>query len=375
VTIPAGTYARATVPPAAPGEPPRRLIAERVERPDGPYVVRVGESLASYTQTLNRLVATFVLLGPAAAVVSLLGGLWLSRRALAPVDRLTQAALSITATDLHRRVPDDGPRDEVGRLADAFNRMIARLEAAFDETRRFTADAAHELRTPLAVLRTGTEVALRSAKSADDYRAALTDQLEEIDRLSRLADQLLFLCREDAGHAPEPPESVRLDLLLEELCESLQLSAESRGLALHCDELPPCLVAAQPDRLRRLFLNLLDNALSYTPTGGRIDVRLMYAPGQALVTIDDTGPGIPSEHLPHVFDRFYRGDPSRNRATGGSGLGLAICRAIADSLTGDLRLTNRSHGGLTATVRLPAEELPPETPRPERKPVAVAARQ
>ncbi len=270
---------------------------------------------------------------------------------------MTLAALSITASDLHRRVPVDGTRDEVGRLAEAFNRMIERLETAFEETRRFTADAAHELRTPLAVLRTSAEVALRTADGADDYRRVVEAQLGEIDRLARLADQLLFLCREDAGLHAAPAEPVRLDLLLEELCETLQPTADSRSLTLRCDDLEACSVSGPPDGIRRLFLNLIDNALRYTPTGGRIDVRLApqgtAGQGGVLATVEDDGVGIGPEHLPRVFERFYRGESSRNRETGGSGLGLAICRSVAESLGGHVTLGSEPGRGTTAKVRLP----------------------
>lgn len=355
--LPPKGYLRKTVP--IPGSQPHRLIAERVERPEGPFTVVVADSLTSYRQTLGRLIVALAVLGPAAAALALLGGYWLSRRALSPVDRLTQAALSITGTGLDRRVPEDGIDDEVGRLAAAFNVMIGRLEAAFDEVRRFAADAAHELRTPLAVLRTGAEVALRSGGTAADYRRALSDQLGEIERLSRLADQLLFLCREDARHHADDAEEVRLDLLLEELCETLQHSAAARQLTLACDAAASCIVWAEPDRLRRLTLNLLDNALRYTPPGGRIDARLSLEAGQGCLTIENDGPGIDPKHLPHLFERFYRGDASRNRATGGSGLGLAICKSIVDSLGGQITLANRPQGGTMTTIRLPARTTPP----------------
>lgn len=347
-----GGYLRKTV--AISGSQPHRLIAERVQRPEGAFTVVVADALTSYRQTLGRLIVALAVLGPAAAALAVLGGCWLSRRALAPVDRLTQAALSITATGLDRRVPEDGIDDEVDRLAAAFNVMISGLEAAFDEVRRFAADAAHELRTPLAVLRTGAEVALRSGGTAADYRRALSDQLEEIERLSRLADQLLFLCREDARHHADDAEEVRFDLLLEELCETLQPSAADRELTLACDAASSCVVVAEADRLRRLTLNLLDNALRYTPPGGRIDARLVMEDGRARLTIDNDGPGIDPKHLPHLFKRFYRGDASRNRATGGSGLGLAICKSIVDSLGGEIGLANRANGGTITTLRLPA---------------------
>jgi signal transduction histidine kinase len=270
---------------------------------------------------------------------------------------VTDAALAITASDLHRRVPLDGSRDEVGRLAEAFNEMIGRLEAAFEETRRFTTDAAHELRTPLAVLRTSAEVALRNDGS--DFRRVVEGQLDEISRLSRLADQLLFLCREEAGLQDHRRRTVRLDLLLEELCERLEPLADERGCTLHCEAAEPCVVFGAPDRLQRLFLNLLDNALRYTTDGGRVDLRCAQSAEETAVTIADDGAGISADDLPRVFDRFYRGDASRSRATGGSGLGLSICRRIARSLGGDVTLESTLGRGTTARVRLPRRPADP----------------
>ena len=335
------------------GRSPYRMIVSVVDRPDGRYDVAVGDSLALYHSVLRQLVVALAVLGPAAAAVSLFGGYWLARRALAPVDRLTRAALTISATDLHRRVPQDGTKDEVGRLAAAFNSMLGRLEAAFEETRRFTADAAHELRTPLAVLRTATEVALRADGTAEDFRRVMDGQLKEIGRLSRLADQLLFLCREDAGLRDERPNEVRLDLLLEDLCETLQLTAEAKSLAINCEEVSPCTITAPPDRVRRLFLNLVDNSLRYTPPGGRVDVRLTLSNAEAVVTVADDGVGIAVEHVPRVFERFYRGDESRSRETGGAGLGLAICRSVTDSLGGRISITSEVDRGTVMEVRLP----------------------
>nr|MDQ3333339.1 HAMP domain-containing histidine kinase [Planctomycetota bacterium] len=195
-------------------------------------------------------------------------------------------------------------------------------------------------------------VALRSEASSERYRQVLHDQLDEIGRLSRLTDQLLFLCREDADSEIEPVEDVRLDTLVEELCESLQLSALAKSVALGCDDLTPAIVVAPRDRLRRLLLNLLDNALRHTPPGGRVGVQLDVEGRQVTIVVEDNGCGIAPERLPRVFDRFYRGDASRGRGTGGSGLGLAICRSIADSLGGEIRLISEVGVGTRAVVQL-----------------------
>jgi signal transduction histidine kinase len=227
--------------------------------------------------------------------------------------------------------------------------------------RRFTADAAHELRTPLAVLRNEAEVTLRAGRSEDDYRRVLENQLEEIARLTRLADQLLFLCREDAGLAAARSEPVRIDLLLIELVERLQVAAQARGVLLEPAVIPECTVASDSDRLRRLFFNLLDNALKYTPAGGRVRVLGRIVGENLEVRVEDSGIGVSSDNLPHLFERFFRVDPARNGESGGSGLGLAICRAIVEAHRGQICAESAAAGGLRMIVTLPARpsEEPP----------------
>jgi heavy metal sensor kinase len=330
-----------------------RLLSRVVPGPDGPLILQVAAPLAADYQELGELLAVLLLAGPLALALALGGGYLLARRALAPVDRMAAEADQITATRLNHRLEVANPDDELGRLGATLNGMIARLERSFEEVRRFTADAAHELRTPLCVMRNVAEVALRTPREPEQYRRVLGDVLEEVERLTRLAEQLLFLCREDAGLVPLAIGEIRLDDLMRETAEHIGVVAEAKGVALECDDSELCLVRGDTDRLRRLLFNLLDNAVKFTLPGGAVRVGLKRSNGQALLVVTDTGPGIPEEHLPRIFDRFYRVDPARGRETDGTGLGLAICRSIAEAHAGHLTIESDLGHGTRATLTLP----------------------
>jgi heavy metal sensor kinase len=333
--------------------PPHRVSSRRASGPAGQFVMQAAEPLKVYRRNLAKLLLVLIGLVPAVLGVAMAGGYFLARRALAPVDRLTKAAAEITAARLDRRVDADHPDDELGRLARTFNEMIAGLQKSFEEMRRFTADAAHELRTPLAVLKNEAEVALRQPRSSETYCRALQDQLLEIDRMTRLADQLLLLCREDSGLQPVVNVRVRLDLLISDLCEQLQVVADARGVSLQFRGLSPAIITGDADRLRRLFFNLLDNALKYTPPPGEVAVWGRMTGERIEIVIEDSGIGIAAEHLPHLFDRFYRVDPARSRTTEGTGLGLAICRSIAEAYRGEISIDSEPGRGTRVTVFLP----------------------
>ena len=330
-----------------------RLLNRVVPGPDGPLMLQIAAPLAADDHELGELLTVMLLAGPLALALALGGGYLLARRALAPVDRMAAEADQITATRLDRRLEMPNPDDELGRLGATLNGMIARLERSFEETRRFTADAAHELRTPLAVMRNVAEVALRSPRDPEHYRRVLGDVLEEVERMTRLAEQLLFLCREDAGLVPLVMKAVRLDDLARESSEHMAVVAGSKGLALESDGLTSCAVRGDADQLRRLLFNLLDNAIKFTPAGGTIRVGMERADGHACLTVADTGVGIPAEHLPHVFERFYRVDPARGQEAEGTGLGLAICRSIAEAHGGHLRIESAVGQGTQVTLVMP----------------------
>jgi heavy metal sensor kinase len=334
---------------------PCRLVTSVVEGPGGRYVVHAATSLDPYEQQLSLLVTVLVASGPIALVSGLVGGYTLARRALSPVDRIVDVANRITATDLHQRVEVLNPNDELGRLAQTLNALIDRLQKAIEEMRRFTADAAHELRTPLAVLRSGIDVALRAPRSAEEYRQALEAASDEANRLTRLADQLLFLSRQAAGMMQINREEMRLDALVKDVAEQFSGRSEEAGVALTVEPLAPWTVRGDDIRLSQVFFNVLENAIKYTPRGGRVTVCGRAIDHRVEIDVEDTGVGIPTEHLPHVFKRFYRVEQSRNGDRGGAGLGLAIAQSAVEAHGGSISIKSRPGGGTVVSIALPAE--------------------
>jgi heavy metal sensor kinase len=354
-----------------------RVSSELIPGPSGTVVIQAAISLAPDDHELSELLFVLCLAGPLALACALGGGYLLARKALAPVDHMSKAASEITASHLNRRLDVPNPDDELGRLARTLNEMIGRLERSFEEIRRFTADAAHELRTPLTVLRSEAEVALRSPREPEQYRQVLEAMLEEVERLARLAEQLLFLSRKDAGLVPRVREPLRLDTLAEDVAELMRVIAEEKRLTLAADDLAPSHVVADEDQLRRVLVNLVDNAIKFTPPGGTVTIRCETAEDRVRLAVTDTGIGIAAEHLPHIFERFYRVDPSRSREAGGTGLGLAIGRAIAEAHSGCIRIESTVGVGTEATLVLPALGSPAApaprprqdvTPRPDQEP-------
>jgi heavy metal sensor kinase len=336
-----------------PGVGRHRALARRVSFGGREFVVLLLAPLASVDHQLAEVRAVLLAAGPAALLLAAAFGYWLARRSLDPVDRLRRAADAINAEDLTRRLPVLNPDDEFGRLTRTINAMIARLERSFSEVRRFTADASHELRTPLTVLRSEIEVALSKPQSPAEQQELLGSVLEEVSRMSRLTDQLLALSRRDAGVEQFEPRPVDLAALAADVVEAMRPLAESRGVQLSLDRPAPVLVLGDEGRLRQVVINLLDNALKYTPEGGRVEVGALTKGGNALMTVRDTGIGIPAEHLPHVFERFYRVDKARSREQGGTGLGLSISKSIVTAHGGGIELTSAPGEGTTCVVALP----------------------
>jgi heavy metal sensor kinase len=279
----------------------------------------------------------------------------MARKALAPVEQLHRLTEEITADRLDRRLPVANAGDELGHLAQTINAMIGRLERSFAEVRRFTADASHELRTPLTAIRTEAEVALDRPLTVEAHQQLLGSILEECERLTRLTDQLLALSREDAGPARPTREPIDLTSLLDGVVETMRPLAEAKGLHLYLTRESGVQVYGEETRLREVFYNLLDNAIKYTPEGGKVEVELSRQGQAAVVRLRDTGIGIPEEHLPRVFDRFYRVDKARSREQGGTGLGLSIAQAIVTAHGGRIDLASAPGQGTTCTVTLPQE--------------------
>jgi heavy metal sensor kinase len=332
-----------------------RVVRSVADGPGGRYIVHAATSLEPFERQLSLLITVLVASGPLALASGLLGGYTLARRALSPVDRIVDVANRITATDLHQRVDVANPNDELGRLAQTFNALIDRLQKAIEEMRRFTADAAHELRTPLAVLRSGIDVALRAPRTAQEYRQALEAAADEADRLTRLADQLLFLSRQAAGMMQLDREEMRLDALVKDVAEQFAGRTEEAGVTLVVEPLDPWTVRGDDIRLSQVFYNVLENAIKYTPRGGRVSVRGRAVDHQVTIEVEDTGIGIPPEHVPHVFKRFYRVEQSRNLERGGSGLGLSIAQSAIEAHGGTISIQSTPERGTLVSIELPGE--------------------
>ncbi len=332
----------------------QRIMAERHRFGGQEYVVMLLAPLQATDGELAQVLRLLLGAGPAALLLSAGLAYWLARKALTPVDRIRRSADAITADRLDQRLAVANPHDELGLLTRTINAMIARLEASFAEIRRFTADASHELRTPLTALRSEVEVALRKQLSAAEHQQLLGSVLEELGRLSRLTDQLLALSRRDAGVEQIDAVAVELRSLVAGVADALQPLAVAKGLQLRLVGEAPIQLQGDPGRLRQVFINLLDNAIKYTPAGGTVTVQIGKRNLSAFVAVQDTGIGIPAEHLLHVFDRFYRVDKARTRAEGGTGLGLSIARSIVKAHGGDIEIASNPGQGTVCTVTLPA---------------------
>jgi heavy metal sensor kinase len=296
-------------------------------------------------------------------VLTGLGGWFLAGQTLKPVDRITDIARGIGESDLSRRI-DIVSDDELGRLAATLNGMISRLEEAFLKERRFVADASHELRTPLAVLQAETSLALEKPRDQEAYRASLETVSQEVAYMADMVGKLLILARSDAGRELLNVQEVDVAGVLAELVQDVEALAQDRGLTLHFGPLDSVVVNGDRVRLRQLFLNILDNALRYTPSGGTVSGSVLKQDGRAVITIGDTGTGIAAEHLPFIFDRFYRADRVRTDGEGGTGLGLSIATSIAKMHGGTIEVESRVGEGTTFRIVLPlaAPAEPPASP-------------
>jgi heavy metal sensor kinase len=333
--------------------PPYRVMSGGARIAGRPVVVQVARSEGSIIYDLRQLQYILLLGLPIAVAAAGLGGYLMARRALAPIDRMAERARMIHAERLNDRLPVDNPHDEMGRLATVFNETLTRLESSFDQMRRFTADASHELRTPLTAIRSVGEVGLRGRRDEAAYREIIGSMLEEVDRLSLLIDRLLTLSRADTGQSQLSLDSVDIPQLAEEVAEQLGVLAEEKNQSVNVRfEAVPRWVG---DRmvLRQALLNLVDNAIKYSPVGGRIDVQVAAAAGGIVIDVMDTGPGIPPALQPRIFDRFYRVDKARSRENGGTGLGLAIAKWAVEVNGGQLTLEPADGGGSCFRITLP----------------------
>jgi signal transduction histidine kinase len=313
--------------------------------------LQVARLLDSY-ESFNRFLIIALFIGLAAVTASLFLAVLLTPSSFKPLEDIAAVARQITnADDLSRRVPDTGRTDEIGVLARAFNQSLERLERVFQTQQRLLADVSHELRTPLTAIRGNVDL-MRRMGGADPESLAIIQ--EEVERMTRLVDDLLLLARADAGGLPLERKSVELDTIFLEVYR--QVSLLEKSVEVSIEDVDQACVLGDADRLKQLLLNLVDNAVKYTPPGGHVTLSLSKVNGWASIHIADTGVGIPPEDLPYIFDRFYRVDKARNRGQGGSGLGLSIAKWIAKVHGGDIEVISQVGQGTTFTVILPLYE-------------------
>jgi heavy metal sensor kinase len=328
-----------------------------------PYTVAATQSRLWLHESLRSVTLAYLTAIPAVLLLAAAGGYLLARRALAPAGAMGRRARAIGARSLHERLPVEDPRDELGRLAATFNDLLRRLEDAFVQQRRLVADASHELRTPVAVVRAEADVALsRPERTAAEYREALRVIQETGGRLSRIVDDLFLLARADGGPVPLRYEPLYLDELIDDMVRALRVLATQRGVRIDVAPMPELPAHGDPDLLGRLVLNLVENAVKYSPAGSVVSVRLDHARGSAVLSVADEGPGIPADAQARVFDRFFRADTAlangSTPAPTGAGLGLAIARWVAEAHGGSLELVRSSPEGSEFVVTLPADPTP-----------------
>jgi heavy metal sensor kinase len=325
-----------------------------------PYIILINQPLDPIEDELDLLRKILYYTVPVALLMAGLGGWLLARQSLAPVVDMAERARRIGSENLDQQLPVVNPRDELGRLASAFNELLARLNSAFAQQRRFMADASHELRTPLTVMHAAAGVTLKQPHRGEgEYREAIEMLDEQARRLSRIVNDMFVLARADTGSYPLSKKALYLNDLVEEVARAGGVLASAKGVTVEAGDPPEAAFHGDEDLLRRMLLNLVDNAVRHTPPGGLVRLGLTRQADRHEITVSDTGPGIPAEAQARVFERFYRADKARSRAEapdGGAGLGLAIASWIAQAHGGRLELARSDHNGTTFVAKLPAAD-------------------
>lgn len=340
------------------GQPVRVLTKPVLRGNQLVNLVQVGMSLENMEKTRTRFLLILAALLPVGLILASTGGWLLARRALAPVGRMTNSARQISAQHLAERLHETGSGDELDRLARTLNEMLGRLDKAFHQMRQFSADASHELQTPLTVLKGELELTLRAPRDEIEYRRTLASALEEIDRLSELVEGMLYLARTDAGVARIGQDRVDLAQLIDETCTRLDWLAKQTSVQLTLGPLQPVSVQGDAVRLGQLITNIVQNGLTYTPAGGDVIVSLRAENDQAIVEVVDTGVGLSHEEQNQIFSPFYRTAEARSMSGGGAGLGLSIAQAIAQAHGGKIVVKSLPDKGSTFTISLPLEQRP-----------------
>ena len=330
-----------------------RAAVHRTTLGGQPCLVLAVQPLDEVAADLAVLRRVLLLALPLMIGLAGIGGYWLTNRNLAPLTWMAEQTRRITHSNLETRLEIGAAAEELVVLSASFNELLSRLDQSFDHMRRFVADASHELRTPISIIRGEADVALSNDRSAAEYKQALALILDESRRLSRLVDDLLNLARADAGRVKLQVQEFYLNDLLAECCRSVQTLAGARHISLECLCRDDVAFRGDEELIRRMVMNLIDNAIRYTPEGGRVTAAIETTSAGVALRISDTGAGIAPEAAPHVFERFYRGDKARSRQDGGFGLGLAIVKWIAESHHGSVELASAPGAGSTFTVTLP----------------------
>jgi len=319
-------------------------------------IVQVSSSLGGISDTLHHILVVLCISIPLAILLFGYGGWFLAGIALKPVDLITRSAQKITAENLSHRLEVVNPHDEIGQLAKTFNDTLARLENSFKRTRQFSVDVSHELRTPLTILRGETELGLKLAKEPIEFQELLQSNLDEIKKMSKIIEDLLFLSKAEEGGLYLDLQEIELHEFLEELTQQASHLSREAGVEISFEGTAPVRVRGDRVRLRQIFLNLLENGMRYNHPGGNVRLVLARDGGEAKVSVVDTGVGISEEDLPFIFDRFFRVDKARNSASGGSGLGLSLVKTFTAAHGGKIEVVSELGMGSEFIVRLPLQE-------------------
>ena len=332
-----------------------RIQSSIATAPDGHrYLMQVGEPLDRNDRALRGFQGLMLWMIAAGLGAAVLAGRWMAGWALAPLSAVAAATRAVSITRLDYRLPVRGVEDELDEVSRAFNQALARLEHAVGEMRQFSAALAHELRTPLAALRGEAELALRRELPREALQQMLAGQIDEFDKLARLIEQILTLARAEAGEIVLSHDLVDFSPLSSNIVEQLEAVADARDVSLSCTGEPGVTVVGDAGWLERLLIILVDNAVKFTPAGGRVAVRVGREGERAILEVRDTGIGIASSDVSHVFERFYRADQSRSRATEGAGLGLTLAQWIVSRFNGTIEVSSRPGEGSVFAVRIPA---------------------
>ena len=324
------------------------------------FLVESGMPYRQIQGVLHGLLVTLAIYTPLLVFLAIAGGYWLMRRSLQPIDEITERAEGITSTNLSERLPVIRTGDELERLSAALNRMIGRLDDAFEHIHRFSADASHELRTPLTILQLELEGIVNDHSLSSPLEEQLGSALEETHRMSRIVESLLTISRLDAGETKLDRLPLDLGKLVNSTSSEMKILAQEKSITLRATA-EKVWVRGDRTRLQEVIVNLVDNAIKYTPEGGQVEVRAKTEDGSAILEVEDDGIGIPAYAIPHVFERFYRVDKARSRASGGTGLGLSIVKAICVAHGGEIHAFSKDASGSCFRVELPLEP-PPQTP-------------